>query len=250
MSPYIIDIFYFKGGNMNSEIKFFEDYVRDYDMNNSEIKHKYKHTYRVVGYAKELAKSLDLDEKEFNRASICALFHDIGRFPQLKKYNTYTDGISFDHGDKGYEILKESNYNDDIVLKAVKYHNKKDVPEFDELTNLHCKLVRDADKLDIMIALTNEDFNERYKISEEALNCFKNHEQVNNQIDDTDFNDFLKSLGFVFDINFKRTIEILFENNIIEKKLNILKESIDIKDYLIIEKEIKEYIKERFDIIC
>ena len=235
---------------MNSEIKFFEDYVRDFDMNDSEIKLKYKHTYRVVGYAKELAKSLNLDEKEFNRASICALFHDIGRFPQLMEYNTYTDKISFDHGDKGYEILKENNYNDDIVLKAVKYHNKKEVPNFDELTNLHCKLVRDADKLDIMIALTNDSFNKRYKISEESLNCFKNHEQVNNQIDDTDFNDFLKSLGFIFDINFKRTIEILFENNIIEKKLNILKETIDIKDYLIIEKEIKEYIKERFDIIC
>ena len=235
---------------MNTEIKFFEDYVRDFDLNNPDIKLKYKHTYRVVGYSKELAKSLDLDKEEFNRASICALFHDIGRFSQLKEYNTYMDGVSFDHGDRGYEILKENNYDDDIVLKAVKYHNKKEVPNFDELTNLHCKLVRDADKLDIMIALTNEEFNKKYKISEEVLNCFKNHEQVNNELDDVDFNDFLKSLGFIFDINFNRTIEILFENNILEKKLDILKNTIDIEDYLIIEKELKEYIKERFDVKC
>ena len=32
-----IDIFYFKGGNMNTEIKFFEDYVRDFDLNNPDI---------------------------------------------------------------------------------------------------------------------------------------------------------------------------------------------------------------------
>ena len=74
---------------MDNEIKFFEDYVSKFDKNNNLVDLKYKHTYRVVGYAKEIARSLNLDEHEFNRACICALFHDLGRFTQIKEYNTF-----------------------------------------------------------------------------------------------------------------------------------------------------------------
>ena len=130
---------------MDKELNFFEKYVHGFDMTNRKIEHKYHHTLRVVEYAKEIAKSLNLDKKEYDRACVCALFHDLGRFPQVTEYDTFVDSESFDHGDKSYEILLDNNYDDEIVLKAVKYHNKKEVPKFDELTDMHCKLVRDAE---------------------------------------------------------------------------------------------------------
>ena len=59
-------------------------------------------------------------------AAYCGLLHDIGRFEQLKRYNTFVDSKSIDHGLLGYEILKEDNYinkyidnkNKNIVLKS------------------------------------------------------------------------------------------------------------------------------------
>ena len=159
---------------MDKELEFFEKYVSNFDMSNKKVEHKYHHTYRVLEYAKEIAKSLNLDEKEYNRACVCALFHDLGRFPQIRDYDTFVDSESIDHGDKSYEILKENNYNDDIVLKAVKYHNKKYVPKFDELTDMHCKLVRDADKVDIMLYFLNEPIDNNYDVDDKIIDSFKN----------------------------------------------------------------------------
>ena len=57
-------------------------------------------------------------------------------------------------------------------------------------------------------------------------------------------------LCFIFDINYKRTIEIIIEKGIIERKMDILRKNIDNENVDYIEKEIKNYIKERFDVIC
>ena len=235
---------------MDKEIIFFENFVNQFDKNNKKIKHKYDHTYRVVEYAKKIAKSINLNEKEYNRAIICALFHDLGRFPQIKEYDTFIDKISFDHGDKSYEILKNNNYTDEIILNAVKYHNKKYLPNFDEITNLHCKLVRDADKLDILFYFNNKINNKNVIIDDKIINYFKNHELVDNTVIENEVNGRLRELSFIFDINFKKSIEIIINNNLIDSKLNSLR-NINNKDKIdLIEKELKKYIQERFDIKC
>ena len=235
---------------MDKELKIFEDYYSQFDSNNPRIKHKYEHTFRVVSQMKEIASSLNLDEKEYNRALVCALFHDLGRFPQAKEFDTFVDSESFDHGDKGYEILKELNYNDDIVLKAVKYHNKKEIPKFDDLTDMHCKLVRDADKVDIMLYFINDPIDNNYIIDDETIEKFKKHELLNNDRAKNSFVSGIRYLAFIFDINYKKTIEILLRNNVLENKIKILKSDINSEQIDLIEKILKEYIKERFDIIC
>ena len=235
---------------MNKEIELFENYIKEFDINNPKVKHKYEHTYRVVDYAKEITKSLDLEEKEKTRALVCALFHDLGRFPQVTEFDTYIDALSFDHGDKSYEILNEWGYDDDIVKKAVKYHNKKLVPKFDELTDMHCKIVRDADKLDILDYFNNPIKDEKIIIPDNAIDCFKNHELIDNSFAENQTIHMLRELAFFFDINYKKSMEILLNKNLLNDKLNFLRTK-DTNDKVdIIEKEIKEYIKERFDIIC
>ena len=235
---------------MDNEIKLFENYISGFDKSNEKILYKYQHTYRVVSYAKEIAKSLDLDETEYNRACVCALFHDIGRFPQIKEFNTFNDLISFDHGDKGEEVLTELGYGDDIVHKAVKYHNKKVVPKFDELTDMHCKLVRDADKLDIMIHYLDNPIDNDLLPDYSTIDLFKEHKLLDNADRDTAFEEAIAPLAYIFDINFKKTIKILIENDYINKKINRIRN--DKNNLLVnyIEDKLKEYIKERFDVEC
>ena len=235
---------------MNNELEFFNNYYSNYDDSNVKINGKYKHTFRVLSYAEEIARSLDLDEKEITRAKVCALFHDIGRFEQLKQFNTYNDKLSFDHGDKGYEILKENNYDDEIVLIAVKYHNKKDVPEFDELTNIHSKIVRDADKIDILVVHGTKLEKKDYEITDEVVSYFINHSLLDINYDNSEVLYILRQLAFIFDINYKKSIEIILNKDLINQKINLLKSKCDNEKIEIIEKEIKEYIKERFDIKC
>ena len=87
-----------------------------------------------------------------------------GRFEQWTKYKSFDDLKTIDHGDLGEELLfkkgliKNFKLDDefyDIVSKAIKYHNKYELP--DDLTvreKMHAKIVRDADKLDIIYAFS------------------------------------------------------------------------------------------------
>lgn len=235
---------------MNKEVEFFEEYTHSFDLSVPDIYRKYEHTYRVMNYCEDIAKSIGLSDEEVNRSKICGLFHDLGRFPQFTEYKTFIDHNSFDHGDKSAEILKDHNYNDEIVLNAVKYHNKKDVPTFDELTNIHSNIVRDADKLDIMDMQINELDRYNYEYNEILLNCFKEHKLLDNMVTETKFINLIRMLAFVFDINYKRTIEILIEKDILNRKFNLLRKNKNNKEVDIIENEIKKYIKERFDVEC
>ena len=101
---------------MDNELRIFNNYYQTFDKKEAHIKYKYDHTFRVVSFAEEIAKSLNLSKDDILKAKICALFHDIGRFNEAKKYHSFANSNDFDHGDEGYHILKELGYNDEIVL--------------------------------------------------------------------------------------------------------------------------------------
>ena len=236
---------------MDKNIDFFEKFTSNYNMDEWGIKMKYDHSYRVMSYSKQIAESLDLDSKETDRATEIGLFHDLGRFPQYAEYKTFTDSKSIDHGDKSEEILKENGYNDDILLKAVKYHNKYAVPEeFDDLTKLHCNLVRDADKIDILIMQGLEVKNHNYDDLSLYIPYFKEHKLVPNDIDQGEAFGILRMVSYLFDINYKYSIEILIKKDILNKKMELLRNDKNSDQIDILENEVKKFIKERFDIKC
>lgn len=139
--------------------KIFKDYVNNYDMSNDKINLKYYHTLRVTNFCKEIAASLNLSNDDIEISELIGLLHDIGRFEQIRVYNTFIDKDSIDHADYGVEILKVNNLitqfvsdNEiqNIVLTAIHNHNKFSIESgLDERINLFCKIIRDADKLDI-----------------------------------------------------------------------------------------------------
>ncbi len=138
----------------------FEQYINNYDINDENIKRKILHSYRVMNNCVYIAQSINLNSKEIELIQFIGIYHDIARFEQFSKYHTYNDLKSIDHGDFALEILKNNdfikNFTGDpeekqIILKAIKNHNKYKVE--DDLTEkelLYVRIIRDADKLDIM----------------------------------------------------------------------------------------------------
>lgn len=210
---------------MEEALKKFNDYYSKYDSSKYGINMKYEHTMRVVGYAERIAKSLNLSKEDINLACKCALFHDIARFKQWEEYDTFLDALSFDHGDEGYNILKEIGIDDQIILLSTKYHNKYEVDKsLDERTKLFCNITRDADKLDILISQCNNKIDEKITIDESIINCFKNHCLLQN-VDKKDAKKYLyilRELAFIFDINFKESFNIIKKEDFVNKKCDLI----------------------------
>ena len=76
--------------------------IRSYYDNN--IRLKVEHSYRVLERMDEIADSMGLTGRRRRIALACALLHDCGRFEQLKKYGTFADIRSVNHGEIGAEI--------------------------------------------------------------------------------------------------------------------------------------------------
>ena len=110
---------------------------------------------------------LNLDKENIELAKLIGLLHDIGRFEQIKQYNTFSDKDSIDHGKLGVEILfkqgkirnfiKSAKY-DEIIKKAILNHNRKEIEKgLNPKELLHSKIIRDADKIDILYIMTFEE---------------------------------------------------------------------------------------------
>lgn len=135
----------------------FELYLNGYDRKDEKVYLKIVHTYGVVDCSEEIARRMGLGEEDIFLAKIIALLHDIGRFEQLKLYDSFEPGI-FDHAQYGADILfREGRIReflpettwDETIETAIRYHSAFQLPKIsDSRTLLHAELIRDADKLD------------------------------------------------------------------------------------------------------
>jgi putative nucleotidyltransferase with HDIG domain len=241
---------------MNENFDSFDNYAMKYDMNEKMIAYKYNHSYRVVHQSEEICRSLDLDNVERDLASLIALLHDIARFKQWTNYKTFKDKDSFDHGLEGAKILFDegeiNNYNcnkDDyeIIRKAIVNHNKFEIQDcFNERELLHSKIVRDADKIDILYAFSTwrllEITNDDSPISEEVKNDFHHHKLINRKNIKTVNDRALAKFSFVFDLNFDYSYERIYEEKYLDKIYESLEHKEIFKEFY---EEAKKYLKMR-----
>ncbi|MDR2604871.1 MAG: HD domain-containing protein [Desulfovibrio sp.] len=127
---------------------------------------KVDHTFRVCSHAAVLtAEENALRAPAVGRAlSLAALYHDVGRFEQLKRWNTFSDAQSCNHGLLGASILKKKEFLDGEnrevrhrTIAAVAMHNRFALPAAlrgDLL--LIVAAVRDADKVDILRIMASQ----------------------------------------------------------------------------------------------
>jgi hypothetical protein len=150
------------GGERLKDLKdWFTKYVRTSQYNEPEIQQnidlKKDHTLRVCEEILYIGKQLGLTDDELRLAEIIALLRDVGRFEQYALYNTFMDGNSENHAELGIKILEKfgvlESFDDtinDIILRAIKYHNRHSLPRNEtEPCLFYAKLIRDADKFDI-----------------------------------------------------------------------------------------------------
>lgn len=218
--------------------KEFMEYTSNYDANNASIARKIGHSIRVMEISEEIAKDLNLNNDQIQLAKMIGLLHDIARFEQMKRYGTFKDSKSCDHGDLGEELLKQDNFirkfvdedkYDKVILKAIKNHNKYKIQ--DNLTEeelLFAKIIRDADKLDIMyegVEMFWKDEEEvksieQSDITPEIYNQFLCNETINRKYGKLPADSLICFLGFIFDINFKYGFKLLKQEDYINKILD------------------------------
>ena len=208
---------------LENSIKEFIRYTEKYDLDNEHIKGKQEHSLRVMEISKQIAKKLELSQEQIDVATLIGLLHDIARFEQYKTYGTFKDLESIDHGDFGAEILEkdirkyiENNKYDEIIIKAVKNHNKFKIEEgltYEE--ELFAKIIRDADKLDIFYQSVERFWKGREQevessiISEDVIQQIKSLSQTKTKVGESPIDNIMRVIGFIFDINFKSSFQIL-----------------------------------------
>ena len=206
---------------LEKEIQAFKEFLKDYDYTQKGIGLKEAHTYRVMNFSIEIAKSINLSEKDVRLAGLIGLLHDIGRFEQLRLYNTFDDSISTDHAQLGIKMIEKipifnSEEEIDLIKKAVFYHNKFEVgKELTEREVLFANIIRDADKLDIVNLYLEQELRivtiDAF-VNDEVYNTFLskksiNHSQVKSKIDH-----YILILALMFDYNFDYSLNYSKEN--------------------------------------
>ena len=223
--------------DVNNAKRVFKEYVSNYNLQDGKIALKVAHILRVSELSKKIATSLNLSEEDIKLAELIGLLHDIGRFEQVRKYNTFIDKISINHGEYGVKILFEDNlierFNVDekyykIIKTAIINHKRTKIEEnltVQEL--LHSKIIRDADKLDCFYVLLTDDIKNTYgcsaedmqneTFSNEIIREFKEDHMIDYKKRATYGDIWISHMAYVFDFYYKSSYIVIKEKDYLNK---------------------------------
>lgn len=146
---------------LDALFSWFDSYVEPFLLTDEEgaknIRLKIEHTQKVCAAMKLLATGEGLGENETLIASAVALLHDVGRFPQYRRWRTFLDSASDNHARLAIDVIREEQILADLdhseqllIEEAVRFHNMLEPPAtIKSPTRQYINLIRDADKLDI-----------------------------------------------------------------------------------------------------
>ena len=215
----------------------FEKYLDEYDRTDDKIHLKIVHTYCVVECAEEIATRMHLGQEDIQLAKIIGLFHDIGRFEQIRRFHSFEPG-TMDHAVYGAELLfgkeqmirrfvKEDSFDRLIETAIAKHSDFRLEGITDERTLLHARLIRDADKLDNCRVKLEESMETLLDMDEETVGASEispnvwasclTEESVLSADRVTGMDYWMSYLALYFDINFPETYQIIRENNYIDR---------------------------------
>jgi HD superfamily phosphodiesterase len=250
--------------------KWFGAYVSafytDDDDYNLALNVKKGHTMRVCDNIVMIGRKLGMSKHDLIIAETTALFHDLGRFKQFKKYGTFNDIISENHARLGLREMAAHKVlsiclkaEKELIIKAVNYHNSLKLPAGENERTLHfIRLLRDADKLDIwrvFLDFFHEKNNRQNNIfvldlpdepeySNEFIEALHSQNMASMK-DMKTLNDFkLLQIGWVYDLNFAPSVQVAQSLNIIERIEAILPQSKEITEAV---SHAKDYLKMRLE---
>ena len=205
----------------------FLKYTSNYD-ESIRVNLKKNHILRVADNAKKIAISLNLTKEEIELSYLIGICHDIGRFEQVRLYDTFSDkDTNMDHAAYSNKVLFEDGLirkftdidkYDSIIKKAVYNHNKlKLEQDLDKTEELYCKIIRDTDKLDVLYLLNIEDKDAIYwykdfnieKISQKLIDEFMEEKLINYKDIHNNADQIIALYNYIYDFYFTESYKII-----------------------------------------
>lgn len=230
MVVFMIDLSYAK--------QQFNSYLSQYDRTDDKIRLKIVHTYGVVEYSRQICERMRLPEEDSALAQLIGLLHDIGRFEQLRRFDSF-EPDTMDHAAFGVQILFEEGKIrdfvqpsrwDTIIRTAIGRHSDfKLEGVLDERELLHAKLIRDADKLDncrvkiedsmeTLLGVSEEEVG-KTSISPEVMEQFMRRQSIYSPTRKTKMDYWVSYFAYYFDINFRETLQIIEEQRYVKRQM-------------------------------
>ena len=224
------------GIDYNRAREVFEKYLDGYDRSDGKVKLKITHTYGVVAQSTALAKRMGLGEEDAQLARMIALLHDIGRFEQLKRFDSFLPE-NMDHAAYGAELLFEDGMIrkflpedtwDGIIRTAIEKHSDYVLEGVeDPRTLLHARLIRDADKLDncrvkledrieVLLGCTAEEAGTQ-EITPKIWEDCEKRRSVYLADRKTRMDYWVSYIAYFYDLNFPASAGIVLENNYVDR---------------------------------
>lgn len=220
-------------------VKAFDSYVSKYDPENPRIALKVAHTHRVASLSDRIAPQ----DKDI--AWLCGMLHDIGRFEQVRVYDTFNDAASVPHAALGVDVLfgnadpngpqirnfAQDASEDELVRTAIATHSDYRLPEtLDERTRMHCNVLRDADKIDIIkvncicplkdiYGVSEEDMSQS-ELSDEVIRIFYEHRTIPRGIRRYPADVLVGHICFAWELVYPQSVSILLEQGYLDQMLN------------------------------
>jgi putative nucleotidyltransferase with HDIG domain len=249
--------------------QFFEEYTKKqikskdfYISDNLQLKRD--HSLRVAKLSAYIADKLGLDEQECQLSEFIGLMHDLGRFPQFEKYQSFDDLKTEDHAALGIVVLKGEDFfrelseaEQQIVIQTIEMHNKLAITAKDKPVILFSQILRDADKLDLWelavsylkrdgsFSLPSISFNlpKTPGVSEVVVKGILLGKPIAKK-DLQSVNDFkLFLMAMVYDLNFKVSFHLLNQKQLINKIYDTLPKRDDVIN---IYRQIRLFIENKF----
>ncbi len=210
-------------------LESFENYLKDFDMQNEKIKHKYNHSIDVMNTCIKYADILKLNEQDKELVKLIGLLHDFGRFKQLEMFGSYFDNINMDHADYSVVVLFEEGYiknfwdneeDYEVIKYAIKNHNKKEIEKTNDARKIFfAKYIRDMDKLSIIKYFVNliEEEMTNDAISKEVEEDIVNHKIVDYKNVKNTNDEWAAMLAYINDVNFEEVYEelsVIYKENL------------------------------------
>lgn len=233
--------------------KSFAEYTSQYDMTDSKIALKAKHTYKVAELCQTIAKSERLSKEDTLIAWLCGMLHDIGRFEQVTGFGTFRDDQSVDHAHLSCQILygtdamatedqcmkvdtdiplvrqfyPDAAFDHDIFT-AIYWHSAYRYPEsLSAREKIFCDILRDADKLDIFRVNLETPLSEIHNLPEEEFytseitpevyQAFMEHHAVLRSLKKTPIDNLVGYLSLYWELVYPKSRQIAKEAGYLDK---------------------------------
>lgn len=243
----------------------FASYTRNYDPTDPKIALKIAHTYRVADNCEQIARSIDLSLEEVEFAWLSGMLHDVGRFEQVKRYNTFIDAESVDHAEFGADLLfgkdrlietyVDDRYWDKELEVVIRQHNKYRIDEsVTGRTLVFSNILRDADKVDILRVNVETPMEEIYNVSKEVLlssgvsekvmEQVREHHAVKREVMDSPAEHLIGHIALTFELVYPKSWELARNQGYLYKMFEFPTENPSMKMALEnTRKELEKYLK-------